>query len=298
MMSLPQVFYKSGVIPTVFCIILVCVCSSLAGTFFAEAIAGIPNNCNYGLCIEYSTVFEILVGRNCYLFAEIFFIVACLVQCCTGVVQAAQSLDSFVASFVLGETYGLQLYPSIEFITWSEASCETVSKSGGSLYSCIPFNDSGSLIITLGFVLVTLIFLPLGLQNLKETVIVQIVSFFCLLMILFQFNGTFVDTGLTFSVPLIGNNYSELAGVVLFNFAFIITLPAWLIEKKTSVNPNTVIWSTSIYCSFLYITFGLFAAAAYGPGSGKMIALLASSEVTPFTRFCAAFFGVSIIGAG
>lgn len=97
---------------------------------------------------------------------------------------------------------------------------------------------------------------------------------------------------------MFGDNYSTLIGVVLFNFDFVLTLPAWLMEKKSKVNPNRVIWATSSFCSLLYIVFGLLAAMSFGGGSQKMMALLESNEVSVLTRWCAAMFGICIIGAG
>ncbi len=281
-MSLPLVFFNAGSVPTIACIICVSLASSLTGTLFAQALAEIPGNRDYSLNVEYSNAFEIVIGRQFYVFAESLFVTACLIQCTTGIVQAAQSLDSFFASYLLGQTYALQLIPSIEFISWSEDSC-VKGASIGALAKCVPFLEDGSLVLTLGFAVVTLIFLPLGMQNLKETIIVQLFSFCFLCAIMLRFHAEFIEQGLTETVPLIGHDFSQLIGVVLFNFAYIITLPSWLIEKKTTVNPNSVIWCTTTFCSFLYITFGLFAALCFGANTTKMIALLASNEVYIFT---------------
>jgi hypothetical protein len=59
-----------------------------------------------------------------------------------------------------------------------------------------------------------------------------------------------------------------------------------------------MIWSTSLFCSVLYIFFGYLAATCFGADTEKMMALLESNEVPPVTRWCAALFGICIIGAG
>ena len=92
--------------------------------------------------------------------------------------------------------------------------------------------------------------------------------------------------------------YSQLVGVILFNYAFAITVPAWLTEKTTDTRINKTIWTSSIFASFLYITFGIMAAYAFEECSESMLTLLASNEVSFPTRICAAVFGLTIIGAG
>ena len=65
-------------------------------------------------------------------FAEVFFLFACMVQACSGVVEAAQSTDSFLASFVLGRSYAVQIYPlPVRVIAWSSEQCHAEVGGGG-----------------------------------------------------------------------------------------------------------------------------------------------------------------------
>jgi hypothetical protein len=300
MMSLPQAFLSAGMIPTTLVIFVVCTCTSLTASMFSEIISGLPGNFSYNLNIEYSSVFKILLGHNVYVATEVLFITACLMQCCIGIAQAAQSFDSFIASFILGKVYGLQLYPNIEWVTWSSSTCVqlftdtavtiTAKDNDGDdefsdLSNCIPFQDNGFAMITMGYIFVMFFFLPLGIFNLKETMIVQIVSFLLLCIIMTQFNIEFAHQGFDQPIPLFGGDYKHLVGVVLFNYAYLVTIPTWLIEKRPEVNPHRVIWITSIFCGVLYITFGLLGAATYGVASSKMLTILASSEVSKYYRY-------------
>lgn len=300
MMSLPLVFMTAGYIPTISCIILVCIASSLTGGLFSQAISQIPGNNKFSKNITYATAFRLLIDSNLAMIAERIFILACFIQCSAGIVQASQSLDSFLASYVLGNTYGLQIYPKIEFIQWSENLCQNGLSEIDTLQNCVPFFANGPFIITLGYCIIVCLFLPLGLRNLKETMIVQLISFIFLVLVMIQFSTEFITVSLTSSnkVPAFGSDLSQLVGVVLFNFDYVLTLPAWLIEKKVDVNPNNVIWSTATFCSLMYITFGYLGALAFGFDSEKMMALLESNEVPSITKWCAALFGVCIIGAG
>jgi hypothetical protein len=229
LMTLPIVFQQAGIVPTVSCIIAMCVCSSFSGALLSEVIQRLPGNSRYDLNIEYSALFDLIMGSTAYYIAESFFIVACMVQACTGLVETAQSLDSFLASYLLGETYGVQLWPTLEFRTWVPPD---PSLHDDREVDSVPFDDAGPLIVTAGYLLVSLLFFPLGRGHLKETMIVNFISFACLCVLLAEFDLEFVTQSLKYPVPLFGGSYSQLIGVIVFNYAFVITVPAWLIGKS------------------------------------------------------------------
>jgi hypothetical protein len=95
-----------------------------------------------------------------------------------------------------------------------------------------------------------------------------------------------------------GDDYSRLGGIVLFNYAFSVTVPAWLQEKKTDVSPNKIIWTSSILSTFIYISFGILAATSFRDCGENILTLLSSQEVHSVTRVAAAIFGGLIIGCG
>lgn len=143
------------------------------------------------------------------------------------------------------------------------------------------------------------VFYP-ALGHIKETMTVQIISFACLVVLLLEFEADFMfNKGLLYSINWFGKGqYSQLVGVILFNYAFVITVPAWLAEKTTDTRINQTMWTASIFSSFLYISFGILAAFAFEDCSESMLTLLASNEVALPTRICAALFGLTIVGAG
>ena len=228
LVTLPVVFQKAGIIPTVTCIMVMCICSSFSGALMSEVIQRLPGNANYVLNVEYSALFDIIMGPTAYYIAESFFIAACMVQACTGLVETAQSLDSFLASYLVGQTAGLQVWPSLELRTWLPPDVESLKKLHK---DPVPFDDAGPLVITAGYVLVVLLFFPLGRGHLKETMIVQVISFICLCVLLGEFDLEFISQGLQNPVPWFGGSYSQLIGVIIFNYAFVITVPAWLIGE-------------------------------------------------------------------
>jgi hypothetical protein len=243
----------------------------------------------------------VTVGDEWYAVAETLFLVSCAVQACAAIVETSQSLDGFIASFLIGKTYAMQFYPEVKMVEWSASAChqETEFELESGMEDCTPFHDAGSMIFTLGFFLTTILFLPLGRGHLKETIFVQLLSFGCLLVLLSKFSSEFIIRGFEDSpVKWWGSDVTQLAGVVLFNYAYSITVPSWLNEKAPDVSVNRTIWGATTLATVIYIGFGLMGAMTFDAVGPNLLVLLASSKVHFTTRICAALFGVTIIGCG
>lgn len=281
MLGFPNLFQKAGILPVLGGITFVFISASLCGTFLADSIASIPNNHNFDLQVDFSSAFRYTVGEDWYVVAETLFLISCFVQAIAGIVETAQSLDGFIASFLIGKTYAFEFYPRFQVISWSPELCheETEMSEESNLEDCTPFHNAGTLVLTLGFLITTLMFLPLGRGHLKETIIVQIISFVFMLILLFQFSGEFMNRGLDYKLPWVGNEVSQLAGVILFNYAFSITIPAWLSEKSNKVSVNKVVWTSSILASAIYVVFGIMGAMAFAQVGPNILILLTSSKV-------------------
>jgi len=209
------------------------------------------------------------------------------------IVATAQSVDSFLASVIFSQTAALQILPEVKLISWSEAGCATAQD----IEHCQPFAQDGPVIISAGYLLAALLLLPLGLKNLEENIVIQMASCvgFCLLVL--EFVISFVMKGIDFNnAEWIGDDFSSLIGVVLFNYGFIVAVPAWLAEKKRGVNVNNVIWAASSYSTILYALFAVFGCLAFRSLSSDVLALLGSSEMGATTRMCALIFGLAMIG--
>ena len=126
------------------------------------------NHMVYYIC-NYTIAFRIIAGEAMYIFAETLFLITCSVQAIAAIVAAAQSIDGLLASLLLGCTYAIRIVPSLELITWYPTLCIadelkdtddfTVSTESE---DCTPFNGDGTMLISLGFIITTLLFLPLG----------------------------------------------------------------------------------------------------------------------------------------
>ena len=89
-------------------------------------------------------------------------------------------------------------------------------------------------------------------------------SFVCLGLFTTEFVGQFAIEGLqpsrtpAFAEP----NVFEAFGVVMFTYAFIVTVPSWVNEKKPQVSVKKVMWTSALTCSLLQLAFGLLGAWA------------------------------------
>lgn len=224
MMSLPGLFLSAGIAPVVVCIVIVCISSSLCATFLSDVIASIPGNSTYTKTVDFPVVFGVIMGEGWYAITETLFLISCMVQACASIVETAQSLDSFIASFVLEKTFALEFRLSGIYMTaWISDLCnfneipssnifdgygnlENQETLTNQVVSCIPFSESGPLILTLGFFLTTCLFLPFGFGDLKDTMIMQLLSFGSCLVLLSQFYYEFFLQGFHFkdAIPWIG----------------------------------------------------------------------------------------------
>ena len=301
MMGLPLLFRTCGIIPTVLCIILVWVLSSLSGSMLSETIQKLPGNRHFDQNVDFSQAFSSVVGKRWFVVVECLVILACIVNACVGLVEVAQALDSFLASYVLGSTWGVQVaWDTLQIVEWDSSRCISSEHHESKTSHCTPFHNIHDNVISLGYLLCFLCFYPLGRNDLKETMLVQKISFVFFFILLVQFLREFDELSFKYmdKVPMWGGDFSKLAGVVLFNYAYPITIPSWLNEKKHSVPVNKIIWLSSFIATVVYILFGILAAGTFNSPGEDILVVLASKKCSSLTRVAAASFGVAIIGSG
>ena len=100
-----------------------------------------------------------------------------------------------------------------------------------------------------------------------------------MILLLAQFSSEFAFTGFPYDIPMVGSSISQLAGVVLFNYAYIVTVPLWLAEKKDDVSVNKTVWGASTMSSVIYIGFGIMGAMTFENIGGNALIMLTSTKV-------------------
>jgi hypothetical protein len=168
--------------------------------------------------------------------------------------------------------------------------------------SCYPFESSGPMLLSVGFIVSCCLLFPLSRGNLSEIIVIQLIAVSCSIVCIARFVWEFSMNISTIDdlpdLPMFGTDTSNLIGVVLFNFGFPLTVPGWLREKNSSVSVNRTIWTGTSIAALVYIIFGSLAASAFKFVEPDFMTQLASREVSPITQTCATIFGLMIIGAG
>lgn len=98
------------------------------------------------------------------------------------------------------------------------------------------------------------------------------------------------------NLSLWGESWDTLFGVVLFNFALVIAIPAWLYEKEPHVDVPTVIHSSSIMSAVLYILIGTLGAMTMPNVSQNMLESMMSGALGLTMQISASIFAFFIIG--
>ncbi|KAI8058577.1 hypothetical protein BDF22DRAFT_739993 [Syncephalis plumigaleata] len=99
---------------------------------------------------------------------------------------------------------------------------------------------------------------PLGFLRLVDNAIVQIASMAALIIITIGWMVTFCQLGLkTERLPAITADSGQVVGTVLFNYAFITTVPSWINSKQPSVSTKKSIWWSIGISTVLYILLGV-----------------------------------------
>ena len=233
-LNLPATFQKSGFIPTILVITAVCILSILCSLNLANVVSKIPKNANFEREVEYSELFRIFWGDKWYMFTHINFYACILCQTIASIVDTSQVVDEFLVN-MNHETYALKVYPfPAEIVSWDKSGCPPADEGG-----CNPFNlkEDGKLVLSLGYAICAVVFLPMGLMDLKENTAFQIFGYVLLLAISAQFIWVFIMRGLSVAnLSLWGESWSELFGIILFNYTFTTAVPAWISEKSHHVH--------------------------------------------------------------
>ena len=278
MLEFPAVFQSAGWVPSLVCLVLVCPISSICATLLCDAMARMPGNEAFADRVEFSDIFLHFLGRKWFAATQVAFFLCLLSQNVAAIVSTAQVLDALLANFLVGRTYALQVLPRLEVVGWSDADC-----SANDVTSCVPFSNdalSGSVLVSEGYLLCALLFVYMGLLNLEENIFMQVVSFVALIAITLVFLAAFLVDGDALAdqspggsspswgdqperVPAFGEVWRDCLGVVIFNFAFCVTIPSWVNEKKAGTDINTVIWSSTVSSTVLYAAVGWLGGRAF-----------------------------------
>jgi hypothetical protein len=126
-----------------------------------------------------------------------------------------------------------------------------------------PFGDD--YVISLGYLVVLTVTIPIGFFDLESNMWVQVLGFVLLIYCFFAWMIQFLVIGLdpTDRLPILnpGGSGSVLANVV-FNFGFVVTVPSWLNEKRREVSVHHTVWMTILVGGSMFLGLGLIGGAS------------------------------------
>ncbi|EGG18059.1 hypothetical protein DFA_06726 [Cavenderia fasciculata] len=291
MVGIALQFQQGGWLLTILGFAAIMLLSTLAGLFMIESMASIPGNPRFQLRVEFTMLVRFYFGKWGYYIAQVFINIALQATNVASIIICAQVMDSMFI-FMFKKTCGLEAYPHVRWV------CETVASSNSS-----PFNSEYYMFFTLGYLVVLVLIIPLGFLNLDDNIIVQICAV-CLMftitsswVIMFIIHGLNVDNMPTFGD---GPGMAQIMGNVMFNYAYVTTIPSWVNEAKPTVNINKTVWGSASLSTAVFVVIGLFGALSFGhmPSSSDILSVINSSpEANIFSKICVYIFPFVVLAS-
>lgn len=164
-LQLPFTYQQAGVIPTTAALLIVGLISALCCMHTANVVSKVPGNANFDKVIEFSDPYRIFWNRRAYYGTQIVFYLCTLCVNIAAIVDTSEIVDSFLGHSAMG-TWGYA-FDKGEWQQWiHQRPC---SRTEVKLGECLPFDgeEYGNIILSLGYMITTVVFLPICLLDLK-----------------------------------------------------------------------------------------------------------------------------------
>jgi hypothetical protein len=298
-LQLPFQYQESGIIPTTICLVIVGILSSFCCLHMADTVSQVPGNHQFDKCIEFSDCFSIFWNKKSYLVTQILFFLCATCLNVAAIVDTAEVVDSFLGFHY--KTLGWNAQANT-WQSWSQAPCNHTEVEEGGAEECNsePFGDEavyGDFLISVGYIVTAAVFVPICLMDLKENTAWQIFGFALLCTLSAYFCIAFSQYELTFdNVTLWGFQWSDMLGVILFNFALVMAVPSWLHEKKEHVSVKKVVYGSTGIAMILYVAVGILGAFAIPNVKVNMLEPMVSGAYGKGLQLTGSLFAFVIIG--
>lgn len=268
MMVIPIAILKCGWLPVVSFNLLFFAVSTVCALMLCEAISMIEGNQQFELRIEFATLVSAYFSHPWDYLSRLCFHISIQAMNIGSIVICSQAADNAII-WIFGCSPGLALNgDSVEGGPgWK---CFKASQNSGH----VPINSvysglADEIAITAGYVLVTVIALPLGFLNLADSMSLQIVSFVFTTVILAVFFVQFcVDIARDDPesqdgrIHSLGDNFELVVTALSVSYMYVMYLPAWINEKTHQVPIKATLWMVAGAAMVCYIVIGLMCAAA------------------------------------
>ncbi|KAJ3218369.1 hypothetical protein HDU67_005918 [Dinochytrium kinnereticum] len=265
-----QTYQQTGWLVTSLFFMIYMVISTLSALFIVEAMQAIPGNKYFQGTVEFGTLINFYFGPFAHIAGQLCLFGALQSNAIASIIQSSQTLDNLLID-VFGRTCAVGLDGGFSWICVEERQV-----------SLSPFGDT-HILFSFGYLAVMAFVVPMCVFPLADYIWVQIVSFVITLCIFVQWIAASAVEGFEADrVPVLGppSGYAGLIGVVMLNYAFVQTVPAWVNCKRPNVNVQKTLWtSTGVACAS-YIITGLIPAFAFTiPDNANLLTVMASRNM-------------------
>lgn len=258
MVTLPILYQQAGWFTPTALMIVMCLVSSLSSTLLVEAMALVPGNDRFQSRVELTTLAHRVFPGWAYYLTHVLMALSLMSTIISSVIISAQTTDLILIA-IFNWTGALEIYPHPGLVDVREASLHAS-----------PFGSS--LVISLGFVIVLLVAVPFGYWNLDDNIKLQIGAFLFMCIMILEWVVDFAFVGLDFGrVKAFSTNQSQVLGTIVYNYAFVTSVPSWVNEKDKNVSINKSIWWSTILSTLFFFIIGLGGGLAFKFGKNEDI---------------------------
>jgi len=256
----PQIFSDSGLIIPCITFVFFAVFSTICAQFIIEAMQCIPGNKHFQGTVEFSTLINFYFGNKMHFIGQIILYLAIQSANISSIIYSAQTMDNFIIN-IFKKSYGVALNLFSNSGIGSKKidiySVKEMAKENS------PFGDQ-FMLVTLGYLVTFVCIFPIGFIKLQDNINLQIISFTITMLVFLVWIVLFCTNGFDFgTVEYFSKNCQEVVGVVMFNFAFVTTIPSWINIKKKEVSVQKSLWTSTITSVIIYILIGYTAAISF-----------------------------------
>lgn len=282
--AMPYIFQSAGwVIPSIVAI-FTCLISILGSGMICEAMRLVKGNEGFRGRVEFAALTNYYLGFKAYILAQIFVTCALQITNIASIIVVAQVFDETII-YYFNRTGAIQFYPTF----------------GWEWYPSMFSNNV--YVLSLGFMVTLLMVIPMGYFNLDDNMIIQIVCFILTLSIWIGWIGSFIyvmtDLREFHPIPAFGLDQTQVLGTIIFNYAFVVTIPSWCNEKRNSVSIYPSVASASLFATAVYFLIGILGALAFSiPENDDVLDVLNESPFSNrFTRLSAFIYPIVSIAS-
>ena len=270
MFALAALFQQAGWLLSIGLMLLVAVWTAQSSLYFAQAMAAFRGNANFGKRMEMGHTMFHLLPRWAYYLGMVTLLTVFFSQNLANIVLTSQVMD-YTLLDMFGRTCGVDYYPSFRAYCVTGASSQDAQTDS-------PFGYS--YVISLGYIVVLVLCIPLGVLNLDDNIGIQIAGMLLTVVCVFVWVADFMRFSPTIAnmpaLPPDSSALPTLLSTVVFNYGFVATIPSWLNEKAPKVQVARTVWGGVLWATSQFLLVSVPAAMAVPnlPSSCTLLAVI------------------------